>query len=1636
MVFTSETIDEWSRLIYWTLRKYCRDSSTTPDLSRYTNQTGLVHNGTKYSIDGSIGLALLCEDCPESCYIWDAMISLVNRFGSLKGLYDTIQSVRTTLYVNDLSVFSQKLLDGKTPQSDNPFLEDALFVWIGALFGIKIADVGYGVWKNAKSCVPNELLPQTVGKISDSILGNSHTLFADNFTVLSFLSGQYKAEKKRERIPILNSDEVIANLKSICDARCFLDKVLNSSSLKSSFVRYDNGNNQYCLKNCCEMVSFLFDAALVRAERMLDGSIENTVSAVVDIDGEMSVLAYHLQYAFSCLELYDVRSEIMYFNDVAYPSFVERKAVLDSSQQGLVNRAEAMVALLRAFAVITENTTLKKKLIGESNPRTNGIRYGGLVGKLQVVGDDSSGDSNDFRGQVDDLLASIEDILSLKISVIEIATFLNGGVRNPQSAERKYNDLCSRKEAAAFIEDLAEKIKVLEDDIMPLFDGTTECYSFYKTDIETYIRQLKEFTEKANDKALHLPEDTANDVVEINRSDGGHIVKLSDDLRVQFSLLDEDFSELSFTDDEAKNPDLYDYSYYHRLVDATVDVRKQPVFGDLKRINAYPFFKPFSYQVDSVHTMLSRFEGRGVFGDQVGLGKTLQALMTAYTMYQHGAIRNVVVIATRQTLIQWRDNELRVKFRGKDGKCLFDVYPDLGGKSKEFGFDELFETLERHDKVRTGKKPKLYTISVESFKNALPKIKAAIDASDYYNAALAFNKDFSNELRERIAGVLSKGGLISLSDPVVESVIAAVYSQFDFSAETEIGLMQLRSMIEERVDIDSLQLLRLAVLLLASKMSDEQLCYDTASNLIHAVHSDAMSAEAQYIVSMLNDVLASIDNRISAIKTKIDKDAAIDLYRKKRVIDLLVFDEVQELLVASNSSKAGEMDDNVLRQEFIARIPKKYCILLSATPIRSDLSDIFNLMYMVDKNRLGTTRKDAEERFYNAYCGGCHSLSDMANADNPEKQFAKLNGLINTMFTRKRLYDPDVIESISRHTATPEEMEAARIAGRVDEKGIPVDYGGKRFYNLMQCLAVIKNLGDSVSENVLLSLSEQLRKIFDEKDYDDINVVISALKDVVNSIETASMLWRKRRAMEERKQLDEIGNIDVIDDFILSYDALLKKELEDPLCREVHDLRVKCDLDISYINRGMLDFYSSQHDYSTIFLADFLDWRRPYKHGVAMPFESHEEKINVLGDLLVPDAGDDEEFMSRYGKLGITHDELVDIQKSKIVIYDKWTRVRRELYRRIRAEKIDYGEPRKVYIDGITPADKAADSKEKAKGGKKYSDEELEIIGDAQKNGFTPDELVDLEYYPGPTKYTAIHNKPAGSRTRAEKYILNTFKMGGRVSDDEAKLPADQRDRNFSRFKAFSAENDGNWNSIYFFEYTKVAGTDLKAASTLIIGQLDERDQNYMEPLRFEQLIGRISRTGQTERCLVLICLLKGYSDSGKAVSESVMKFNRLYYDLLSDPHGFDLLGACQAEVDFVVPVVMACARRLFSEKWSYHEDEIGDIDSSNSKSAELLLAQSRYDKDQSRFRAVYKSADVPYIAPVGDESNKKDTHVETIPDVLKYAFDYDKKISVVCSGTFDNPDTPTVLTPTEAIKEMVRYYARILSHDAVEDEE
>jgi SNF2 family DNA or RNA helicase len=76
-------------------------------------------------------------------------------------------------------------------------------------------------------------------------------------------------------------------------------------------------------------------------------------------------------------------------------------------------------------------------------------------------------------------------------------------------------------------------------------------------------------------------------------------------------------------------------------------------------------FSPFDFQVNAAQTMLRRFRGRGMFCDEVGLGKTIEAGLVLKEYLTRNVVHRALVITPASLVEQWRD-ELAVKFGLKD----------------------------------------------------------------------------------------------------------------------------------------------------------------------------------------------------------------------------------------------------------------------------------------------------------------------------------------------------------------------------------------------------------------------------------------------------------------------------------------------------------------------------------------------------------------------------------------------------------------------------------------------------------------------------------------------------------------------------------------------------------------------------------------------------------------------------------------------------------------------------------------------------------------------------------------------------------------------------------------------------------
>ena len=72
-------------------------------------------------------------------------------------------------------------------------------------------------------------------------------------------------------------------------------------------------------------------------------------------------------------------------------------------------------------------------------------------------------------------------------------------------------------------------------------------------------------------------------------------------------------------------------------------------------------FSPFPYQVETAEAVLRRLHGRAILGDEVGLGKTIEAGLILKEYILRGMARRILILTPPALVEQWRD-ELEQKF--------------------------------------------------------------------------------------------------------------------------------------------------------------------------------------------------------------------------------------------------------------------------------------------------------------------------------------------------------------------------------------------------------------------------------------------------------------------------------------------------------------------------------------------------------------------------------------------------------------------------------------------------------------------------------------------------------------------------------------------------------------------------------------------------------------------------------------------------------------------------------------------------------------------------------------------------------------------------------------------------------------
>ena len=103
-------------------------------------------------------------------------------------------------------------------------------------------------------------------------------------------------------------------------------------------------------------------------------------------------------------------------------------------------------------------------------------------------------------------------------------------------------------------------------------------------------------------------------------------------------------------------------------------------------------FVPFDYQVHSAQIMLRRFRGRGMFCDEVGLGKTIEAGLVLKEYLARNVIQRIMVVTPAALVEQWRE-ELAVKFGLPDFVTTADAAFRAAGNTAWERFPLLIASL-------------------------------------------------------------------------------------------------------------------------------------------------------------------------------------------------------------------------------------------------------------------------------------------------------------------------------------------------------------------------------------------------------------------------------------------------------------------------------------------------------------------------------------------------------------------------------------------------------------------------------------------------------------------------------------------------------------------------------------------------------------------------------------------------------------------------------------------------------------------------------------------------------------------------------------------------------------------------------
>ncbi len=492
--------------------------------------------------------------------------------------------------------------------------------------------------------------------------------------------------------------------------------------------------------------------------------------------------------------------------------------------------------------------------------------------------------------------------------------------------------------------------------------------------------------------------------------------------------------DINIDDEESSRLDPEQIQVYTKrnkeLVEATVAVRQQPLFGDFqieevyyqRAGDVYKEWKPYKYQKENVKTMLNRFEGRGVFGDQVGLGKTIEALIAIHVMFRSGAIHNATIITPRKLCAQWK-GEIENKFYTLSKGKYLPIF-----KVTECKLDELAGLLEKHEKNE------LYHIYLINANTIEPDdLGRAMDRKKKYREAESIFTDVE------LMGISFEKTDISIEYTILGEPkgirIGQLYKEIEDLER--VSLQNLRKIIEEKfTHIETQETLEKPIYecvkkqnvrdffgrhVIEQELIQSIICSEDGYVRVNGrrrsidnpfVRAAIEAAKKQYVersVSAASSKKKLEENRQTVMRVeekilqarrltedKIARSAALLKLTEEPLLDLLVVDEIHKFYEKNDTKSKRDTMRNIL-----AAIKKKYCLLLSATPINDSLNDVVDLLYLLGQTGYGGSYETLKSYFYRVFCGLDEDASLADLASNPDS-LKRLKGMINSIFTRKR----------------------------------------------------------------------------------------------------------------------------------------------------------------------------------------------------------------------------------------------------------------------------------------------------------------------------------------------------------------------------------------------------------------------------------------------------------------------------------------------------------------------------------------------------------------------------------------------------------------------------------------------------------